>query len=149
LSKTSWAFRLEIAVTVCFGNFVNQPGRIWPFLEDEKMSTILVLASLLSLAGSEWGMGGSEQYIQFSEGRVAGHSGCNRYTGSFTQDGDSLKLGPLASTKMACPPERMEQEQTWFQMLDKVRGFDATHLVLKLKAADGKVIATLQRRDFD
>ena len=113
------------------------------------MSTILVLAALLSLSGSEWGVAGTEQYIQFRQGQVAGHSGCNRYTGRFMQDGDSLKLGPLASTKMACAPESMEQERAWFEMLDKVRGFDATHLVLKLKSADGKVIATLQRRDFD
>ncbi len=113
------------------------------------MSTILALAALLSLAGSEWGMAGSEQYIQFREGRVAGHSGCNRFTGNYQQDGESLKLGPLASTKMACAPDRMQQEQAWFHMLDKVRGFEATHLVLKLKTADGKVIATLQRRDFD
>ena len=113
------------------------------------MSTILALAALLSLAGSEWGVAGSEQYIQFREGRVAGHSGCNRFTGGFVQNGEALKLGPLASTKMACAPERMAQELAWFQMLDKVRGYEATHLVLKLKAADGKVIATLQRRDFD
>ena len=114
------------------------------------MNTILALAALLSLAGSEWGPpGGGDQYIQFRDGRVAGHSGCNRYTGSFTQDGESLKLGTLASTKMACTPERMEQERAWLEMLEKVRGFEATHLVLKLKAADGDVIATLQRRDFD
>jgi len=136
-------------VSVCFGNFVKQPCPKWAFPGDEKMSTILALAALLSLAGSEWGVSGSDQYIQFREGQVAGHSGCNRYTGSFVQDGESLKLGPLAATKMACSPERMEQEQAWFQMLDKVRGFEATHLVLKHKGADGKVIATLQRRDFD
>lgn len=113
------------------------------------MSTILALAALLSLAGSEWGLAGTDQYIQFSEGRVAGHSGCNRFTGGYALDGETLKLGPMASTKMACAPDQMEQEQAWFQMLDKVRGYEATHLVLKLKAADGKVIATLQRRDFD
>jgi heat shock protein HslJ len=113
------------------------------------LSTILALAALLSLAGSEWGVSGTEQYIQFREGRVAGHSGCNRYTGSYVQEGENLKLGPLAATKMACASDRMEQEQSWFQMLDKVRGYEATHLVLKLKAADGKVIAILQRRDFD
>ena len=113
------------------------------------MSTILALAALLSLAGSEWGASRTDQYIQFREGRVAGHSGCNQYTGSFTQDGESLKLGPLAATKMACPPDRMKQEQAWFEMLDKVRGFEATHLLLKLKGTDGNVIATLQRRDFD
>jgi len=119
-------------------------------MERAKVNTILVLAALLSLAGSEWGFaGGDDQYIQFRDGRAAGHSGCNRFTGSYTLEGESLKFGPLASTKMACTPEHMEQERAWFQMLEQVRGFEATHLVLKLKAGDGKVIATLQRRDFD
>jgi heat shock protein HslJ len=114
------------------------------------MTVLLVVAALLSLAGSEWGpAGGGEQFLQFRDGRVAGHSGCNRYMGIFEQDGIKLTLGPLAATKMACPPDQMEKERAWLAMLEQVRAFEATHLVLKLKGAGGEVIATLQRRDFD
>jgi heat shock protein HslJ len=111
---------------------------------------ILAFAALLTLAGSEWGpAGGSEQSLQFRNGRVVGHSGCNHYTGSYEQDGNKLTLGPIAATKMACPPDRMEKEQAWFDMLGRVGSFEATHLVLTLKGANGEVIATLQRRDWD
>ena len=114
------------------------------------MTVILALAAILSLAGSEWGpAGGGEQSLQFGDGRIAGHSGCNRYTGRYEQDGNRLSFGPIASTRMACPAERMKMERAWFQMLGKVRSFEATHLVLELKGSDGTVIATLQRRDFD
>ena len=66
------------------------------------MSTAIVLAALLSLAGSEWGLpGGGDQYIQFRDGKASGHSGCNRYTGGYTRQGEDLKFGPLAATKMA------------------------------------------------
>lgn len=114
------------------------------------MTVFLALVALLSLAGSEWGpAGNAEQFLQFRNGRVAGHSGCNRYMGSYEQDGNKLTLGPLAATKMACPPGQMDQERAWFAMLEQVRAFEATHLVLTLKGAGGEVIATLQRRDFD
>jgi heat shock protein HslJ len=114
------------------------------------MTVILALAALLSLSGSEWGpAGGGEQSLQFRDSRVAGHSGCNRYIGSYEQDGNKLTFGPIAATKMACTPERMEKERAWIDMLARVRAFEATHLVLTLKGADGRTIATLQRRDFD
>jgi putative lipoprotein len=114
------------------------------------MTALLAAAVLLSLAGSEWGLaGGGEQFLQFRDGRLSGYSGCNRYMGTYEQDGNKLTLGPLASTKKACAPARMEKERAWFAMLEQVRAFEATHLVLKLKGAGGRVIATLQRRDFD
>lgn len=38
-----------------------------------------------------------------AESRAAGFAGCNRFSGSYTLAGDSLRFGPLMSTKMACP----------------------------------------------
>jgi len=38
----------------------------------------------------------------FEAGRVAGNGSCNRFTSSVTINGEALKLGPLASTRMAC-----------------------------------------------
>ena len=40
----------------------------------------------------------------FSEGTVFGSGGCNQYRAPYTLDGDSLKIGDLAGTQMACPP---------------------------------------------
>jgi META domain-containing protein len=67
-------------------------------------------ASTFDLAGSEWGFAGetgkSARFVQFrSDGKVGGHSGCNRFTGTYTQKDDALKMGPLATTRMACLPE--------------------------------------------
>ena len=45
------------------------------------------------------------------EGRVAGNASCNRFTGTVTLRGDSIAFGPLATTKMACPPAVDEQER--------------------------------------
>lgn len=40
--------------------------------------------------------------IEFKEGRLGGHGGCNRYNGQYTLDGNVVKVGPLMSTRMAC-----------------------------------------------
>jgi heat shock protein HslJ len=50
------------------------------------------------LAGTEWGLtsdvGKAARFIEFrSGGRVTGYSGCNRFTGTYVQNGDALTMG--------------------------------------------------------
>ena len=40
----------------------------------------------------------------FEGGRIAGSTGCNRFTAPYTVDSDALELDPIVATKMACPP---------------------------------------------
>lgn len=68
-----------------------------------------------------------------ADGRVSGRSGCNRYTGSFTQAGETLELSQLAGTRMACPPLQMDVEQRFFTAVGQVTGLrlsDSRELVL-------------------
>ncbi len=65
---------------------------------------------------------GEAPVITFAEGgRVGGQSGCNRFNGSWAQDGTQLSFGPLVATRMACPPPRMELERRMFDALARVR----------------------------
>ena len=44
-----------------------------------------------------------------SEGsRAAGFAGCNRFAGHYTLDGDQLKFGPFAATKLSCDQDKAE-----------------------------------------
>lgn len=108
-------------------------------------------STLSVLAGSEWGpdnANGSDQFVAFKTGgEVIGHGGCNRFFGSYDQNGDSLTFGPLASTKMACP--NLGEEQAFMQALQSARSIEATHLRLVLKGEDGTPVLTLRRRDWD
>jgi heat shock protein HslJ len=48
----------------------------------------------------------SRATLAFPEaGKVAGNGSCNRFTGAAELNGRAIKLGPLASTKMACMGE--------------------------------------------
>lgn len=103
------------------------------------------------LAGSEWGISSNpKQFIQFqSNGRVAGHGGCNRFFGSYKQSEDSLQFGPLGATKMMCPAEIMQQEDALFAILSKVDRFERKRHLLKLFDSFGQDIVTLRQRDWD
>jgi putative lipoprotein len=77
-----------------------------------------------------------EPQVNFGEaGRVSGSTGCNRFTGVYQQDGESLKFTPLAMTKMACPPPQDELERAFVQAMAatiKVRQYGS-----KLEFLDG------------
>ncbi len=58
---------------------------------------------------------GSEATAEFDdEGRVAGSSGCNRYTGPYTLDGEAIEVGDLAGTRMACADQALTQQEELF-----------------------------------
>lgn len=90
---------------------------------------------------------GSSVMLHFADGQVTGNSGCNRLTGSY-QAGEAagdgplaISFGPLAMTKMACPEERMAQEQAFTALLQAVTSytFDPAGNLL-LAAPDGRWI---------
>jgi heat shock protein HslJ len=54
------------------------------------------------------------------DGTLAGFAGCNTYNGSFTVDGSTIDIGPLASTRMACPPPGSDIEAAYLPALDAV-----------------------------
>ena len=51
------------------------------------------------------------------EGRVAGSSGCNRFTGKGLVSAGKVEIGLLATTRMACPPAVMDQESRYLKAL--------------------------------
>jgi Heat shock protein len=74
----------------------------------------------VNLTGTEWSleelggngvMANSKATLAFPEaGKVAGNGSCNRFTGKAEVNGNAIKLGPLASTRMMCQGEAATQE---------------------------------------
>jgi heat shock protein HslJ len=87
-----------------------------------------------SLTGSEWlledlagsgVMDGIQATLIFPEtGKIAGNGSCNRFFGSAEISGDTIKLGPLASTRMACPDPVMNQEMKYLAALQAAERFE-------------------------
>ena len=48
-------------------------------------------------------------------GTVAGSGGCNDYSGPYTSDASTIKIGPLAATQKLCPsPAGVDEQETQF-----------------------------------
>ncbi len=91
---------------------------------------VLVFARLHVLAGTAWQLvsldeaglvEGSTVTLAFDDaGGLSGSGGCNSYSASYTSDGETLSIGPVVSTKMACMDAGvMEQEAAFFAALSQ------------------------------
>jgi heat shock protein HslJ len=77
----------------------------------------------------------------FDGGKVHGSSGCNTFGGSYRIDGNKIKIGELQSTLMAClaPPEAMDQEQKFLELLSASGGYQIAGGRLRLMNS-GRVV---------
>ena len=94
-------------------------------------------------------LNGTELTMEFSaEGRVAGSAGCNRYSGSFKQDGKTLSFGPAAATRRMCvePDGVMEQEQQFLKALETVATARHEADRVELRTADDALAISLGRQ---
>lgn len=80
---------------------------------------------LHSLAGSPAAAPGEQQRqaqftLHLDDNRSTGSGGCNRFTGTYTLKGSSLRFAPQAATRMACT-QGMDQEVAFFKVLEQTR----------------------------
>ena len=83
--------------------------------------------------------------LQTAQRRLVGSGGCNRMMGSYTLDGESLRLGNVAGTRMACPAG-MEQEQAFQAALAQVARWRYEGPRLALLDAHGAMLALFESR---
>ena len=55
------------------------------------------------------------------DGRLSGHTSCNTLRATFTLEGDRLKIGPIATTRMGCNEAEREQEDRVLTALELAR----------------------------
>ncbi|MBP6803149.1 MAG: META domain-containing protein [Chloroflexi bacterium] len=85
---------------------------------------------------------GTEITMMFGEdGSVQGSAGCNLYFGYFTVSGETISVGPLATTRAFCPePEGiMEQEDQFLAALQTAVSYTIQNGTLDLRTADGAI----------
>jgi heat shock protein HslJ len=57
---------------------------------------------------------------QFQDGTMTGNAGCNTFSGPYSVSGESLTLGPMVSTKMACEEPMASVEAAYLAALEVV-----------------------------
>ena len=110
------------------------------------------------LRGTEWvveDIGGrgiidsSRVTLNFlADQRVAGRASCNQFSGGWNLTGEGLEFTRMASTKKACAPALMNQEDRFLSLLGEVQRFDiGRHGELLLVTGDGPLIRAFQSTD--
>jgi heat shock protein HslJ len=77
-----------------------------------------------------------------NEGNIVGDGSCNRFGGSCKIEGDKIEVGPLRSTRRACEPDIMQQEQKFLALLAAATAWSIDGDVLILTAPDGEIRAS-------
>jgi heat shock protein HslJ len=77
--------------------------------------------------------------------RVSGSTGCNRFTAELNEDARGFSLSKIASTKMACTPQRMELENDFLYELNDYRSIVRNGDQLLMIGTDREVLSFTQR----
>ncbi len=114
-------------------------------------------ATSLSLEGSTWvltGIAKGDAVVQtwidveitaeFADGKMAGSSGCNRYSAGYELDGQNISVGMSIGTLMACDEERMAREAEFLGALEAVASYEIKMETLVLMDAEGKPVMVFE-----
>lgn len=117
-------------------------------LQDGNEQLVFEVQKATELPGSKWtvtaynnGTGGvqtvaidSTLSIEFgTDGTVTGNSGVNTYNGPYEVMEAGIKIGPLATTKMAGPDELMKQEAAFIKALESCASWSVSRGQLEMR----------------
>jgi heat shock protein HslJ len=81
------------------------------------------------------------------DGNLSGNSGCNTYNGTYTTTGNQIKIGPLATTRMACPQEIMDQETQYLAALQSAATYRIEGTGMELRTKDDALAVDFQVKE--
>lgn len=88
---------------------------------------------------------GTDLSLEFVDGRVAGSTGINRFTGVVAND---PMFGTLATTMMTGPADHMSQERFYLDHLGSIDSYEVDADEMRL-ITEGLVVVTLKRPGTD
>ena len=71
--------------------------------------------------------------------KVGGRAACNRYFGTFVQSGETVQIRLAGLTRLACPPEVMDEERKFLMVLEALKRGRRDGDTLVLLDGDGRV----------
>ena len=79
-------------------------------------------------------------FLEPNGNRLSGSGGCNRLSGTYQVDKQTVRFGPTALTMMACP-KGMDREKDFMEALGLTRTWKIRGEELELYGEDGKLLA--------
>jgi heat shock protein HslJ len=78
------------------------------------------------------------------DGTISGSSGCNAYAGTYTVDGTSIAISEVATTRLFCSNDVMQQEQAFLAALQASTRYELTADRMTMRSDDGALQVDLQ-----
>ena len=88
---------------------------------------------------------GATVTARFTPETVNGNGGCNQFSGPADIGGETIRLGPLASTLIGCAEPIATQEQDYLAALELARTYEVKGGRLTLFRQGGTIAATFER----
>jgi heat shock protein HslJ len=137
-----------------FSTIYSQPGTYYPAvavtdaggLSDSASMAITINANL---EGTDWILSetipGTSISLVFANGNLSGFASCNTYSASYTTTlaagpTNSITVGPITTSQMACTPEILAQEQAYLSGLQTGTSYTISGNSLTLTLADGSTL---------
>ena len=117
----------------------NKNGEIWTFQKLDLSEKLKNTKWKLSEMG-QTKLPEKEITISFDKNKVNGNSGVNNYFGSYEIKNNSIKIGPVGSTRMAGPENLMKIEFEYLKLLQDSKTIEFNNNLLILTTNDGKVL---------
>jgi heat shock protein HslJ len=88
-------------------------------------------------------MGSAPSAVFGPDGSVSGGTGCSTYRAEYHIDGASISIGPLHTTRTACPPELAEQDAGILASLEAATTYSLAPGTATLLNAGGQLVISL------
>jgi heat shock protein HslJ len=118
----------------------------------------------MSLNGTAWtldtweGASAPDQFVpgttmtaEFNGNGLSGSASCNRYMSQFALDGNQLTIGAIATTRMACQRDILQQENQFVAALEQTQSYRITpagKLEIAYGTGSNAGVLTFTPRDF-
>ena len=80
---------------------------------------------------------GTQLDVVFGIGNVAGFAGCNQFSGTYGTNGSVVRIGQLATTRIACADDVMAQETAFLEALQGAALIEARNDAVTLQDLNG------------
>ena len=119
----------------------NKNGEVWTFKKlDLSKKLKNTKWKLIEMGQTSFPEKEGEITISFAENKINGNSGINNYFGNCEIKNDSIKIGPVGSTKMAGPENLMKIESEYLKLLQNSKTIKLVKNILTLTTNDGKTL---------
>ena len=94
--------------------------------------------------------GSTQVTLNLAGGKISGSDGCNNYGGTYTQNGNQIKINDdIMSTLMACADPIMQQADAYMKALTQATTHKLVAQQFMLLSADGTTLATFNAQSRD